>query len=112
PGPMGFAFPGQVRVGKLEVGALAAEGLTAVVLDHPTIKAIADVFGPIDGIVGFPFFARYRTAIDYQAKELSFTPNGYKPQDVMQVLMATMLAGGRRTKEAPAARVLVPAAQW
>jgi hypothetical protein len=110
--PVGFAFPGQVQVKKIEVGDLAAENLNAIVLDHPTVSAIAEVFGQIDGIIGFPFFARYRTAIDYQAKELTFTPNGYKPADVMQTLMTTLMTGGRRGKDAQAPRVLAPAAQW
>jgi hypothetical protein len=110
--PAGFGFPGQVLISKFEIGSLAAEDVSAVVLDHPTVKAIAEVFGPIDGIVGFPFFARYRTAIDYQAKELTFTANGYKPADVLQALMATLLDPKRRSKEAQAARILVPAAQW
>jgi hypothetical protein len=105
-------MPGQVRVGKLEVGGLAAEDLTAVVLDHPTVKAIAEVFGPIDGIVGFPFFARFRTAIDYQAKTLTLTPSDYKPGDVMQTMMKTLLGQGRGGKDPAAPRVLAPAAQW
>src|SRR5207253_7819976 len=50
-GPAVFAMPGQVRVKKLEIGGQSAEDLPAVVIDHPTVKAIADVFGPIDGIV-------------------------------------------------------------
>jgi hypothetical protein len=93
-------MPGQVRIGKLEIGALAAEGLQAMVFDHPTVKAIADVFGPIDGIVGFPFFARYRTAIDYQAKTLTFTPNGYHPEDVVRKLMATLFRA-RKASDGP-----------
>src|SRR5437588_9350937 len=88
--PGAFAFPGQVRVRKLEIGAVTAADLNAIVLDHPTVKAIAEVFGPIDGIVGFPFFARYRTAIDYQAKKLTFTPNGYEPGDALQMLMTSL----------------------
>jgi hypothetical protein len=109
--PGGFMMPGQVRVDKLEVGSLTAENLNAVVIDHPTIKAIAEVFGPIDGIVGFPFFARYRTAIDYRAKQLTFTPNGFEPPDVLQTLMATFTNQPRGGKEPPP-RVLAPAALW
>ena len=49
-------------------------------MDHPTVQVISEVFekeyGKIDGIVGFPFFARFRMAIDYQAKELTFKPSG------------------------------------
>lgn len=104
-------FPGQARVRRLEIGSLAAENLNAIVFNHPTVTAIAEVFGPIDGIVGFPFFARYRTAIDYQAKQLTFTPNGYKPGDVMQELIATLMRPNRG-KEPLAPRVLAPAAQW
>jgi hypothetical protein len=110
--PVGLMMPGQVRVDKLEVGPVAAEGLTAIVIDHPTVKAIAEVFGPIDGIVGFPFFARYRTTIDYQAKTLSLTPNGYKPGDLMQMLMASLMGQPRKRNEPPGPRVLAPAAQW
>jgi hypothetical protein len=93
-------MPGQVRIQKLEVGTLAAEDIQAIVFDHPTVKAIAEVFGPIDGIVGFPFFARFRTAIDYQSKTLTFTPNGYQPGDVLQKLMATLLKP-RRASDGP-----------
>jgi hypothetical protein len=107
-----FLLPGQVSVRQLEVGDLSAHDLPAVVIDHPTVKAIADVFGPIDGIVGFPFFARFRTAIDYQARKLSFTPNGYKPADVMQALMTLLLAQPRDRNGPPVPRVLAPAAQW
>jgi hypothetical protein len=102
-------LPGQVRVGKLDVGGVVADDLQAIVFDHPTVKAIAEVFGPIDGIVGFPFFARYRTAIDYQAKTLTFTPNGYQPGDVVQKLMATLLRP-RRASDGP--RVIGAEALW
>jgi Aspartyl protease/PDZ domain len=112
-GPASFGtVPGQVTIGKLELGGLAAEDLPGVVMDHPTVGAIAKVFGPIEGIVGFPFFARFRTTIDYQAKELTFTPNGYKPADLMQTMMATLMkqANGRNQPAAP--KVVVPAGQW
>jgi Aspartyl protease/PDZ domain len=112
PPPTGFMMPGQVRVAKLEVGAVAAADLNAIVIDHPTVKAIAEVFGPIDGIVGFPFFARYRTAIDYQAKTLTLTPNGFQPADVMQTLLATFMSPARQRTGPPPPRVLAPAALW
>jgi PDZ domain/Aspartyl protease len=103
-------MPGQVRVDSLQIGDLKTDDVAAFVVDHPTVKAIADVFGPIDGIVGFPVFARYRTAVDYQARRLTFSPNGYKPADVLQTLMTTVLAEGRDRKGRPT--VLAPAAQW
>jgi hypothetical protein len=106
------AMPGQVTVGKLEVGGLAAENLPGVVMDHPTVGAIAQFFGPIEGIVGFPFFARYRTTIDYQAQVLTFSPNGYQPGDLMQTLMATLMRQANGRNQPAARRVIVPAGQW
>jgi membrane-associated protease RseP (regulator of RpoE activity) len=105
-------MPGQVSIGKLEVGGVTANDLQAIVLDHPTVSAIAEMFGPIEGIVGFPFFARYRTSIDYQAKQFTFTPNGYKPADVMQSLMTTLMTRSRDRGKAQTPRMLVPSAQW
>jgi Aspartyl protease/PDZ domain len=107
--PVRFGLPGMVRVGKLEIGSLVAEDVNAIVFDHPTVEAMAEVFGPIDGIVGFPFFARYRTSIDYKAKELTFVPNGYKPGDLFQTLMATLTQPHVKN---PPPRVIAPAGQW
>ncbi len=104
-----FAFLGsmeQARVKELMVGDRKAENVAAVVMDHPTVEAISRAFGPIDGIVGFPFFARYKMTLDYQAKTLTFVPNGFKPPDAMQSLMVALMA------DAPEVKILAPAAQW
>jgi len=95
----GFGFPfgnmGQVTIKNLDVGGAKADKVTAIVMDHPTVKAFSDFFqrehGPIDGIVGFPFFARFKMTVDYQAKELTLSPSGYKPQDVMESMMASIM---------------------
>jgi hypothetical protein len=107
-----FSLPGQVTIGKLEVGGIAAKDLPAIVLDHPTVAAIAEIFGPVEGIVGFPFFARFKTSIDYQAKQFTFEPNGYRPADVMQTMMTTLMtkAGDRNKPLKP--RMLAPSGQW
>jgi membrane-associated protease RseP (regulator of RpoE activity) len=102
-----FGSMGEVRVRRLEVGGQKAENLTAIVMDHPTVEAISRVFGPIHGIVGFPFFARFKMTLDYQARTMTFVPNGFKPPDVMEALMGALLGDGG---DAP--RVLAPAAQW
>jgi hypothetical protein len=107
-----FAMPGQVTIGKLELGGLAAKNLPAIVLDHPTVAAIADMFGPVEGIVGFPFFARYRTSIDYQAKQFTFAPNGYEPTDVVLSLMNSLMARSAERNKTPQPTMLVPAGQW
>lgn len=105
-----FGSMGEVKVKELEVGEQKAADVSAVVMDHPTVEAISRAFGPIDGIVGFPFFARFKMTLDYQAKKLTFVPNGFKPPDVMKameaMLMNTMLAGDQGPQ------VLSPAAQW
>jgi membrane-associated protease RseP (regulator of RpoE activity) len=101
-----FGTMGEARVKQLLVGEQLAEDVAAVVMDHPTVEAISKAFGPIDGIVGFPFFARFRMTLDYQAKTMTFVPSGFKPPDVMKGLMMALL------KDDSEAKVLAPAAQW
>jgi hypothetical protein len=96
----------------LEVGSAKAANVPAVVMDHPTVAAISDAFeaeyGKIEGIVGFPFFARYGMTVDYQKGEMTLVPNGYKPGDYMKDLTSRLsaLSGPQPTP------VLAPAAAW
>ncbi|HUR53859.1 MAG TPA: PDZ domain-containing protein [Gemmataceae bacterium] len=106
-GLMGMA--GQQEVKTLEIGGVKLEKATVIVMDHPTVQAISDVFGPIDGIIGFPFFARYKMTVDYQKKELTLVPNGFKPTDVMEALTSKIMGASAASKD-PA--VLSPAAVW
>jgi len=101
-----FGAMGEARVKELQVGDQKAENVAAVVMDHPTVAAIGRAFGPIDGIVGFPFFARYRMTLDYKSRTMTFVPSGFKPPDVMQGLMMALL------KDDGDPQVLAPAAQW
>lgn len=80
-------WPGQVVLKSMEAGGATAESVPAVVIDHPTVKAIEKLTGPIDGIVGFPFFARFRTEVDYSVPQLRLTPNGHQPPDAMASMM-------------------------
>jgi len=106
-----FGSAGQFAIKSMELGALRAENVQAVVMDHPTVDAIAKYFKkPIDGIVGFPFFARYRTTVDYQAKELTFVPTNFEPPDVMQTLTAALMR--QMNREPGDVKVIAPAAQW
>lgn len=89
--PMMMGMQGQVKVKELQVGAFKAKDVNVIVMDHPTIKAMARFFGPIDGILGFPFFARFRTTLDYQAKTMTLEPVDYEPGDLMATLMKTMM---------------------
>ncbi|HEV3449427.1 MAG TPA: PDZ domain-containing protein [Gemmataceae bacterium] len=107
----GFSLFGpvaQTEVKKLEIGALQADYVPVIVMDHPTVEVLADALQePIEGIIGFPFFARYRMTLDYQAKELTFVPNGFKPVDIIQSMMVAIMS-----RDKPAARVLAPAGLW
>jgi hypothetical protein len=103
-----FAMPSLKTIDTLEVGGVKLEKVSVTVMDHPTVTAISNALGPIDGIVGFPFFARFKTTVDYQKKELTFTPNGYVPGDVMKGLMDKLMAP--KGKQEP--RIVAPAAAW
>jgi hypothetical protein len=102
-----FGAMGQFPIKKLDLGGAQAEKVPAMVMDHPALGVLAKEAGPLEGIVGFPFFARYRMTVDYQAKKLTFVANGYKPDDLIQTLTAALTA-----KEKPAPRVLSAAGLW
>jgi membrane-associated protease RseP (regulator of RpoE activity) len=108
-----FGMMGQVVVKDFQVGDVKAEGVSAMILNHPTVEAFSEAFkdkyGSIEGIVGFPFFARYKMTVDYKNEELTFVPSGYKPGDIMQDLMQTMMSSfGKK----PEPRVAAPAGLW
>jgi hypothetical protein len=113
---LGFGLFGgvrQVEIDSLQVGGATAKNLPAVVMDHPTVRAISDAFedevGKIDGIVGFPFFARFATTVDYQKKQLTLRPTDYKPGDYLQDLSQSLLTAGERKSEP---RVVGAAGLW
>jgi Aspartyl protease/PDZ domain len=101
-----FGSMGEVKIKTLQVGDATADDVSAMVMDHPTITLIADKLKkPICGLVGFPFFARFKMTIDYEKKTMTLVPSGYKPPDGMKAMTILMLAGAGR-------RYLAPAAQW
>lgn len=103
-----FAVRGEAEVKTLEVGALSAEHLPVVVLDHPLLKAMGEMLDRrLDGIMGYTFFARYRTTIDYQARRMTFEPVETKVRNLMRDL-PDRLAGPREARE----RVLSPGGLW
>jgi len=106
--PLGlFGALGQHPIQTLEVGDLKAEKIPAMVMDHPAVAALGKALGPLEGIVGYPFFARYTMTIDYEKQQLTLVPNGHEPADIMESLMNTLMAG-----KAPPAQVVAPAAQF
>src|SRR5262249_14867781 len=96
----------EFKIKKLEFGGLKAEDLNTMVLDHPTVTAIDKVLGPVQGILGLSFFAKYKMTIDYQAKEMTSVPVNFPPPDVMKGMMKLMTSGG------PKQKVIAPAGQW
>ncbi|MGL6073326.1 MAG: PDZ domain-containing protein [Fimbriiglobus sp.] len=103
----------QVEIATMLLGDAKAEKLPAVIMDHPTVKAISDMHeddhGKIEGIVGFPFFARFATTVDYQKKQLILTPNGYKPGDYIEDLTKTMTAASEKSGKP---KILAPLGFW
>ncbi|HEY2785048.1 MAG TPA: PDZ domain-containing protein [Fimbriiglobus sp.] len=114
----GFSFftgPQQVDIKELGVGKAKAENVPSVIMDHPTVEAISDAFekkfGKIEGIVGFPFFSRYATTIDYQKRELTLVPNGYVPGDFLQDMMTSILKATSQASN-PEPKIVAPAGLW
>jgi membrane-associated protease RseP (regulator of RpoE activity) len=94
-----FGMMGQVKIKSLQVGDAKVEGTSAMVMDHPTVSLMAQILNrPIEGIVGFPFFARFKMTIDYQTKELTLVPSDYDPPDMIAKLTA-MMSGGASPKK-------------
>ncbi len=105
-----FNFMGEpTTIKEFELGELKAENIATVVMDHPTVKVMEELFGRIDGIVGFPFFARYQMTIDYQAKTMSFKPVGFQPVNIFDALMNIMMA---EPKARNSPKILAPLGQW
>lgn len=87
-----FGSSGQFKVKQIEMGDLKVDNVEAMIMDHPTVGALASAVGPIEGIVGFNVFARYRSTLDYQAKEMTFVPTSFVPVSMMNKMMEIMLA--------------------
>jgi PDZ domain/Aspartyl protease len=100
-----FGSMGQFTMQSLEVGDLKIEKVKTMVMDHPTVAAISSALGPIEGIVGFNFFAKYRMTLDYQAKTMTFVPTQFQPQDMMENLMKMVMAGQSKDSK----KILAPA---
>jgi membrane-associated protease RseP (regulator of RpoE activity) len=113
-GKRGFLFGATgtpKTIDRLELGSLQAKKVMTMVIDHPTVSAFSNYYQskhgePIHGILGFPFFAKYATTVNYQTRMLKFVPVNYEPEDIMQVMMRTMM--NRQNKPKP--KVLSPGA--
>jgi hypothetical protein len=103
-----FGMRGEAEVGRLQVGELKATKLPVIVLDHPVLTTLEEMTGrQIDGLMGFTFFARYKTTIDYQTHQMTFTPIDYQVRDLLKELPDRLL-GPKVVRR----RVLAPSGLW
>jgi hypothetical protein len=103
-----FSLRGEAEVKSLKIGDLTAKDVPVVILDHPVLRALGSFLGkPLDGILGYTFFARYRTTIDYQAKTMTFEPVSSEVKNLLKEL-PDRLAGPRTAKH----RTLAPGGLW
>lgn len=91
-----FNMRGEQVIDTLELGdGLKATRLPVVVMDHPFLKVMAKMLERrVDGLIGFTFFARYKTTIDYQARKVTFEPVDYKVADLARELPNRFRPGG------------------
>lgn len=104
-----FNTLGAVKIKSFEIGSITLENIDAAVIDHPTVTLMARSLGPIDGVVGFPFFARYRVTIDYQARKMTLAPSGYDAPNT-EAIAESIFETLTQTNAKP--KVIAPAAQW
>jgi hypothetical protein len=104
-----LAAGGPSMIKSLEVGDLKTENVPAIIMDHPTVQAMSELFGPIDGIVGFPFFARYRLLIDYRTRTLKLSLSKFRPPDVFKALTDRVIGF---TEEDNKPKILSAAGLW
>ncbi|CAN5659316.1 hypothetical protein BH23PLA1_BH23PLA1_26730 [soil metagenome] len=103
-----FGAQGEAEVEELQVGALTAEAVPVIVMDHPVVRLLGEALGkPIDGLVGHTFFARYKTTIDYQAETMDFEPVENEVRDIFRDL-PQRLAGPKVARRI----VLDPGGLW
>jgi hypothetical protein len=88
---------GDFNIKTLEVGGGKQLDISTNVWNHPTVELLAKTDGPLEGLIGFPFFAHYDLAINYKAKTLTLTPCAYKPLDTKE-LMAESMSGNSVAK--------------
>ena len=103
---MGMRGEGKIKT--IEIGGLVAEDLPILVMDHPALTALSGFFTkPLDGIIGYTFWAHYKLTIDYQTKQMTFSPVDFTVKDLMKDLPERM-SGTKVAKSI----VLAPKAIW
>src|SRR5271157_1216036 len=103
-----FSMRGEAEISQLQVGGMTVTKLPVIVFDHPALKALGNALAhSIDGIIGFTFFARYRTTIDYQSNQMTFEPVDFQIRDLLREL-PDRLMGPKFAHR----RILAPKGLW
>src|ERR1051326_8747693 len=61
---------GQGKAENFQIGDAKLKDVGCVIMDHPTVEALAKEVGALEGIVGFPVFARFKTTLNYKDKTI------------------------------------------
>jgi membrane-associated protease RseP (regulator of RpoE activity) len=103
-----FGVRGEGTLETITIGDVTAKDLPVIVMDHPALKALGSALGkPLDGILGYTFFARYRTTIDYKAKEMTFTPVDFEVKDLLKDIQGKMVG-----PKVARTRIAAPTSLW
>jgi hypothetical protein len=103
-----FSVRGEGQVDRLQIGDLTARDVPVIVLDHPVLRELGNALDRrLDGIIGYTFFARYRTTIDYPARAMTFEPVEFRVANLIRDL-PDRLAGPRIARHV----VLAPGGIW
>lgn len=93
-----MGMQGEGTVKEMQFGDSKATDIPVMIFDHPAITAMSEILGKrFDGILGYTFFARYRTTIDYEKKRLWFEPVRESTDNLVAALPDRMLNPGKKT---------------
>jgi hypothetical protein len=103
-----FGVRGEGQIDQLQLGDLTARDVPVIVLDHPVLSDLSAALGRrLDGIIGYTFFARYKTTIDYQARTMTFEPVDFQVGNLFREL-PERLAGPKVARQV----ILAPSGLW
>lgn len=86
----------------IDVSGGRQEGINVEVWNHPTVELLARVEGPLEGLIGFPFFAHFDMTIDYKAKSITLLPSPFQPQATQERVQAYLNGEASPATIAPA----------
>ena len=81
---------GPQKVDSIDISGGHQDHMIAQVWNHPTVDLIAREEGPLEGIIGFPFFAKFRCVIDYRRRTIAMTPSPFQPVDTQERLQSSL----------------------